>query len=75
MSQFYSQMSQFGDELEEDAIFGEFEAAWDAHSSASVVLPRRTNANSIPTHSNYTQAAQKWFMQKIQHARSILILT
>jgi hypothetical protein len=54
MSQFY--MSQFGDELEEDALFGEFEAAWDAHSSASAVSRERTNTNNIPTHSHYTQA-------------------
>ncbi len=50
MSQFYSQMSQFGDELEEDAIFGEFEAAWDAHSSSPVVSPlQKTYKHTLTT--------------------------
>ena len=34
MSQMYSQMSQIGDELDGDAAFGEFAAAWDSHTPA-----------------------------------------
>ena len=45
MSQMYSQMSQIGDELDGDAAFGEFAAAWDSHTPA---VPAAAASSSAP---------------------------
>jgi len=47
MSQMFSQMSQIGDELDEDAAFGDFASAWDSHTASTADPARQEHSDAV----------------------------